>query len=116
MTLDKEKKKELVSNYKQKITTGGVYQITNVKNNKCLIKAEIDLQSFQNRFAFSQKIGSCLHPKLKVDFDAGGANLFELEILEEVEQKPDESPRGFKLRLKEMEDKWKERFGFENLY
>jgi hypothetical protein len=50
MTIDKERKKEIINEYKQRKTTGGVYKITNTVNGKYILKAEVDLQSFQNRF------------------------------------------------------------------
>ena len=41
MSIDKEKKKEIISQYKQRKVTGGVYKITNKINGKYMIKAEV---------------------------------------------------------------------------
>lgn len=116
MTIDKDKKRELVSQYKQKKTKGGVYKITNTANGKYMLKAEVDLQSFQNRFNFSMRMNSCLHPKLQKDFEEYGAGAFTLEFLEETEKKEDESAMGFRDRLKRMEEAWTEKSDPEKAY
>lgn len=111
-----ERKKEIIAEYKEKKTSGGVYRITNKESGKSLVKAEVDLQSFQNRFAFSQKMGSLLHNKLTKDFQKYGADSFELDFLEETEMKGAETLPEFKKRLKKMEEQWIGKIGEENLY
>lgn len=116
MGIDKERKKEMISKYKQKKTTGGVYKITNTANGRYMLKAEVDLQSFQNRFEFSKKVNSCLHPKMQKDFKEFGPDAFSLEFLEEAEKKEEESAMGFRDRLKRMEEQWAEKFDREKSY
>lgn len=116
MNLDKNKKKEIVSQYKQRKTTGGVYKITNTVNGKYMIKAEVDLQSYQNRFDFARKTGGGLHPKLEGDFREYGADAFILEFLEETEMKESESHMGFKDRLKKSEELWASKFDSNKAY
>ncbi|MDD3199409.1 MAG: GIY-YIG nuclease family protein [Eubacteriales bacterium] len=116
MVIDKERKKEILSEYKQRKTTGGVYKITNTANGKYMLKAEVDLQSFQNRFNFSMRINSCLHPIMQKDYNEFGAGVFVLEFLEEVEKKDNESNSGFRDRLKRLEEVWAEKFDREQSY
>ena len=116
MSIDKERKKEILSEYKQRKTTGGVFKITNTANGRYMLKAEVDLQSFQNRFNFSMRMKSCLHPKLQKDFNEFGPDVFVLEFLEEVEKKEDESRMGFRDRLKKLEEAWAEKFDPEKAY
>ncbi len=116
MGMSKEQKREIASEYKQRKTTGGIYKITNTANEKYILKAEVDLQSFQNRYDFSIKMNSCLLPKLQKDFNQYGAGIFVLEFLEEVEKKEDESNMGFKDRLKRLEEFWAEKFDSEKAY
>lgn len=116
MGIDKDRKKEIVSEYKQRKTTGGVYKITNTANGKYMIKSEVDLQSFQNRFEFTQKTRGCLHTKLQRDFNEFGPDVFTLEFLQEVEMKEDESRMGFKDRLKKLEEAWAEKYDSEKAY
>jgi hypothetical protein len=116
MAMDKDRKREIASEYKQRKTTGGVYKITDTVNGKYMLKAEVDLQSFQNRFNFSMRMNSCLHPKLQKDFNEHGADAFTLEFLEKTERKEDESAMGFRDRLKRLEEVWAERFDREKAY
>lgn len=116
MSIDKDRKKEIVSEYKLKKTTGGVYKITNTANGKYLLKAEVDLQSFENRYQFAQRVKTCPHPKMQQDFKQYGPEVFVLQFLEEVEKKETESAMGFKDRLKKLESTWAEKFDKEKEY
>jgi hypothetical protein len=116
MGIDKDKKREIISEYKQRKTTGGVYKVTNTANGRYMLKAEVDLQSFQNRYNFNQSMKGCLHTKMRKDFDEFGSEVFILEFLEEVEKKEDESTMGFRDRLKRMEEAWAEKFDKEKAY
>lgn len=116
MTMNKDRKREIINEYKQKKTKGGVYKITNTANGKYMLKAEMDLQSFQNRFNFSMRMNTCLHPKMQKDFNEYGAEAFILEFLEEVEKKEEESVMGFRDRLKRLEETWADKFDQEKAY
>ena len=116
MSMDKERKREIVNEYKQRKTKGGVYKVTNTANGRYMIKAEVDLQSFQNRYDFNQKMKGCLHPKMQKDHKEFGSDVFVLEFLEEVEKKEDESNMGFRDRLKRMEEAWAEKFDRSKSY
>lgn len=116
MTIEKDKKREIINEYKQRKTTGGIYKITNTANGKYLLKAEVDLQSFQNRFNFSMRMNTCLHPKMQKDHKEFGSEVFLLEILEETEQKEDESSMGFRDRLKRRLEFWTEKHDREKAY
>lgn len=116
MGMNKERRKEIIEEYKQRKTKGGVYKVTNTVNGRYLLKAEIDLQSFQNRFDFAKKMGTSLHPKMQKDTSQYGMEVFVLEFLEETVQKEDESNMGFRDRLKRMEESWAEKFDQEKAY
>lgn len=113
---DKKTRKEFILEYKEKTTSGGVYKITNTANGKYLIMADIDLKSYQNRFNFSIKTGGCLHPKLEKDFKKYGADVFKLEILEEIDMKEDENISMFKEKLKKLKEKYEEKHNKLMLY
>lgn len=116
MSMDKEKKRQIIDEYKQRKTTGGVYKVTNTANGRYLLKGEIDLQSFQNRFNANQRFGSCLNPKMQSDHKQYGPEVFVLEFLEEIEKKEEESAMGFKDRIKRLEASWAEKFDPEKAY
>ncbi|MCI6738149.1 MAG: GIY-YIG nuclease family protein [Intestinibacter sp.] len=111
-----EKRKQVIYEYKEKKTTGGVYKITNIETGKSLIKGEIDLKSMENRFNFSVSINSCLNPKLQSDWKKYGPKSFKFEILEEIEKKPELDNRQFKKQLNELAEKYIEKLDKEKLY
>ena len=111
-----EKRKQVIYEYKEKKTTGGVYKITNIETGKSLIKGEIDLKSMENRFNFSVSINSCLNPKLQSDQKKYGPKSFKFEILEEIEKKPELDNRQFKKQLNELAEKYIEKLDKEKLY
>jgi len=76
----------------------------------------VDLPSFRNRFNFNRRMNSCLHPKMQKDHKEYGSEVFELEILEEVEKKEEESAMGFRDGLKRLETAWAEKFDREKAY
>ena len=101
------RRKEIINQYKERKLCGGVYTITNTLNGKYLIGHAADLKSVQNRFQFAVTTGSTLHPKLQKDWDALGAQAFTLQVLEEFEQKPDQSQAEFLDDLKTLEQLWR---------
>lgn len=111
-----EKRKQVIYEYKEKKTTGGVYKITNIETGKSLIKGEIDLKSMENRFNFSVSINSCINPKLQSDWKKYGPKSFKFEILEEIEKKPELDNRQFKKQLNELAEKYIEKLDKEKLY
>lgn len=110
MNMSKEQKKELVMDYKLRPTSGGVYRIVNLESGRYLLGTNFDLPSFQNRFQFSQKTGSCMHVKLQRDWSMLGPAAFQLEILEEIQQQQSETREHFTGRLKELEKAWSQKF------
>ena len=97
------RRKEINNEYKARKLYGGVYTITNTVNGKYLVGYAANLKSIQNRFQFAITTGSTVHPKLQKDWEEFGAQVFRLEVLEELEQKPDQSQAEFIDDLKTLE-------------
>ena len=97
------RRKEIINEYKERKSRGGVYTITNSLNGKYLIGHAANLKSVQNRFQFAVTTGSPVHPKLRKDWEELGAKVFALEVLEELEQKPEQSQAEFMDDLKTLE-------------
>lgn len=114
--MEKQRRKELVAEYKLQKTKGGVYRIVNNATGKSLVKAEINLEALRNRMNFSFQVNSCPVLKLQEDWKKYGKEAFLLEILEEIEQGDIEDLRGFKARLTELEEKWKDAYQSGGLY
>ena len=96
-------RKEINDEYKARKLYGGVYTITNTVNGKYLIGYAANLTSIQNRFQFAIATGSTVHPKLQTDWEKYGAQAFTFRVLEELEQKPDQSQAEFMEDLKTLE-------------
>ena len=101
------RRKEIINEYKARKLCGGVYTITNTLNGKYLIGHAANLKSVQNRFQFAVTTGSTVHPQLQKDWDELGAQAFTLEVLEELEQKPEQSQAEFMDDLKTLEQLWR---------
>lgn len=97
------KRKEFTNAYKARKLCGGVYMITNTQNWKYLLGHAANLKSVQNRFQFAMTTGSSVHHKLQKDWEELGAQAFTLEILEELEQRLDQSQAEFMDDLKTLE-------------
>jgi hypothetical protein len=101
------RRKEIRNEYKERKSRGGVYTITNTLNGKYLLGHTANLQSLQNHFQFAVTTGSTVHPKLQKDWNELGAQVFTLEVLEELEQQPDQSQAEFLDDLKTLEQLWR---------
>ena len=102
-----KRRKEIINAYKERKLCGGVYMITNTLSGKYLIGHAANLKSVQNRFQFAITTGSTVHPKLRKDWDESGARAFTLEVLEELEQKSEQSQAEFMDDLKTLEQLWR---------
>jgi hypothetical protein len=110
------RRKEITNAYKNRKLCGGVYIITNTLNGKYLIDHVANLQSAQNRFQFAVTTGSTVHPRLQKDWKELGAQAFAFEVLEELEQKPEQSQAAFMDDLKTLEQLWCAKFDASNAY
>ncbi len=83
---------------------GGVYTITNTANGRYLMGHVADIGSLRNRFQFAVTTGSAVDPRLRNDWATFGAAAFRLDILEELQQKADQSQAEFMDDLKTLEE------------
>lgn len=100
-------RKDLARAYKERKLHGGVYTITNTVNGKYLLGHAANLASVRNHFQFAVKTGSALHPKLREDWGELGGQAFALNVLEELEQGPEQSQAEFLEDLKTLEQLWR---------
>jgi hypothetical protein len=101
------RRKEITNAYKNRKLCGGVYIITNTVNGRSLIGHVANLKSAQNHFQFAVTTGSTFHSKLQKDWKELGAQAFTFEVLEELEQKPEQSLAAFMDDLKTLEQLWR---------
>lgn len=100
-------RKEIIHEYKMRRLCGGVYTITNTVNGRYLIEHAANLKSAQNRFQFSVTTGSAVDARLQKDWREAGALAFQFAVLEELEQKPEQSREEFIDDLKTLEQLWR---------
>jgi hypothetical protein len=103
-------KKELIAKYKGRKIMGGVYAIKNGVTGRSLLLSAQDLQGSKNRFEFAQKTGSCVHPRLKDDWEVYGGKAFSLEMLEKLEKMETQTPDEFKEDIRVLLEIWLEKF------
>jgi hypothetical protein len=101
------RRKEIIKDYKARKLLGGVYKITNTLNGKYLIGHSANLKGVQSRFQFAVTTGSAVHSRLQKDWKELGAQAFTFEVLEELEQKPEQSQAEFMDDLKTLEQLWR---------
>ena len=97
------RRKDLSNEYKERTVRGGVYTITNTRNGRYLLGYVADVASVRNRFQFAVTTGSAVDPRLRADWTTYGAAAFALAIVEDLEQRPDQSPAEFLEDLKTLE-------------
>lgn len=110
------RRKEIINQYKDRKLRGGVYTITNTLNGKYLIAHTANIVSVQNQFQFAQITGSAVHPRLQKDWGEQGPHVFSLEILEELEQKSEQSQAEFMDDLQTLEQLWRANFDTQKEY
>ena len=96
-------RKALSKDYKERKLVGGVYLIRNTQSGKYLIGHAVDLASVRNRFQFAVATGSAVDPRVRADWAAFGAQAFTLDILEELEQGPDQTRAQLETDLVALE-------------
>jgi hypothetical protein len=111
-----DRRKELVSQYKERRLCGGVYRITNERNGKHLLSHAVDIKAVQNRHRFLVTTGTCVYHKLRDDWQECGAEAFLFEVLEELEMKEGQSRDDFEGDLLALEQLWRERLDASKEY
>ncbi|HEX8982367.1 MAG TPA: GIY-YIG nuclease family protein [Ktedonobacterales bacterium] len=89
--------------YKERKVVGCVYTITNTANGKYIVGHTANLDGIRNRFQFAVTTGSAVDPRMRADWALYGAQAFRLDTLEELEQRPDQSPAEFAADLEALE-------------
>lgn len=104
--MDKQRRKELMEQYKQIKTYMGVVKITNTANGKIFISAYPNLKNKWLTIRSQLDMGMFVNSQLQRDWNELGEEAFTYEVLEEKEVKEDTYTRW---ELKQMEKKWLEK-------
>src|SRR5215470_16781384 len=84
MPLDKQKKKELTTIYRQSLRPMGIYQIRNLVNGKIFVDRTIDLEAARNRHHFVTAMARPPIPELRADWQIYGGKHFVFEVLDQL--------------------------------
>jgi len=114
--LDKEKKKALISAYKERKQIGGVFVIKNTVTGQMLLMSTLDLQGAKNSFHFAQKVGGCFHMKLQEVWKEFGGEAFIMEVLEELKKQETQTNKEFRQDMDLLEEMWLEKLDSATLY
>jgi hypothetical protein len=116
--VDRRRRKELTSEYKQSRREAGVYRVVNRESGKLLIGSSTNLESVRNKmeFARSTKSSGVLGYQLKADIERLGIGAFDLEILEVLDVKPEMTEATIRDDLKTLEQLWREKYDSDLLY
>ena len=114
--MDKQHKRQITRQYKETRLQGGVYAICCTKNAKRLLLSTSDIAGSENRFCFSQNIDSCVHPKLRQDWQQFGGAAFTFEIIETLTQKESQTDSDFQNEVVALLELLKTQVAPETLY
>jgi hypothetical protein len=85
MTTDRQRKKDLVAEYKQTFRPMGVYQIRNLDNGKIFVAGSMNLDAARNRHEFtSLRSAQPPIPELHADWTRDGGTRFVFEELDRL--------------------------------
>ncbi len=109
---DRERRRELRTQYKQNHPEAGVYRIVNTVSGKSLIGAAANLASVRNKMAFakSTNMPGALDHRLRDDIREYGLDAFALEILEVLVIEPAMTAAEIRWDLETLEALWREKF------
>lgn len=111
----KNRRKQLVEQYKQMKPDMGIYVVRNMNNQRCWLDVTQDLKSRMNRTRFQLEAG--MHPvsELQKDWQELGADRFEFEILEVLKYDKDESKTDYSEELEMLKILWQEKLAKESV-
>lgn len=84
MERNKEKRKQLVSEYQERERTMGIYQIKNEANGRLFIGGSTNLEGLWNKEKFVLDLGSHMNKELQREWKQFGADRFSFLVLETV--------------------------------
>lgn len=105
--MDRQRRKELVEEYKRIKTYMGVFQIKNNKNGKIYIATSSNLKNRWFTIEGQLNMGRFANLQLQKDWNEIGAQAFTYEVLE---QKETDEIADIPWALKQMEKPWLEKF------
>ena len=107
------RRKDLVREYKERKTRSGIFAVRCMAEDAAWTGISRDLDSQQNGIWFQLRMGNHMNKALQKAWNAHGADAFQFEVLEVVE---DDNAEMIALLLKEREALWREQTGAAKLF
>lgn len=109
MKISSERKKELLTQYKQMKPDMGVLAVINKNDNRYWLEIAPNLKGKINSVAFQLKNGSHVNRKLQKDWNDLGEEVFQIIVLEQLEYEEDESKTDYREELELLKMIWIDR-------
>ncbi|MDR3048534.1 MAG: GIY-YIG nuclease family protein [Elusimicrobiota bacterium] len=114
--MQKQDRKKLTTDYKNREMLGGVCAIKNNINGKVWIEGVKDIVGRRNRFEFVKNTGSAVPLNIRKDWELYGAEAFSFEVLEELKKGETQTDAEFAVDIETLKDIFIEKFKPEQLY
>lgn len=114
--MDKNRRKELQEQYKNRKMTGGIYRIINRENGRFMLQSTADINAAHNVFEGFIKTDNCTHPRLIKDWNQYGKDVFFIEDLDLIEKKETQTQEEFNNDIQVLLEIWDEKLESGNRY
>ncbi|HEY4344818.1 MAG TPA: GIY-YIG nuclease family protein [Parvibaculum sp.] len=108
--MDKEKKRQIARDYKERKVSPGVYAIRCVNTGDIWVAPSRNLDNQQNGIWFTLRLGTHPNKALQAVWNAQGETSFTFEIIERIEDE-DLTPYLLDAALKERIKHWRTELG-----
>lgn len=106
----RSERKKAIQAYKESATVGGIYRFANpARGWQSPLAATPNLKGQENHLVFAQKTGSCTDSMLAKKWKEYGAEGFVFEVVETLEQKPEQTTAEFREELAALLELWQEK-------
>lgn len=113
--MDKDRKKELIAQYKQMKPDMGLLIVRSKVNNKCHIQTAKDFRSGINGLKVRLEGGFHPNRELQKEWKEFGAENFTIEILDKLEYDQDESKTDYSDELALLQSIWEDKLAQDNV-
>jgi len=107
--MEKQSRKALAAQYKNKAAVGGVYCVKCGGDNTVWLRSTADMQGAKNRFDFSQLNDSYPEPCMREAWMTYGSSSFSFEVLEEIKKGETQTDREFTDDISVLLTLWTEK-------
>ena len=107
--MDKEKRKELQSAYRNREVVGGVYCIKCSGNGRVWMRSTVDMEGTKNRVLFSLKMKGAPEPAMLRECLEYGWESFSFVVLEELKKEEKQTQKEFADDVSALLELWLEK-------